>query len=104
MRSLTDTASRMRAVVAGVSDESNLMDGENPRIFKRGTTATLSKPSSMSPASFIELAGGSRKGTVKSVLATNDTSGYIEAMGVTKETDKILDGGEITKGKPVSGP
>ena len=58
----------------------------------------------MSPASFIELAGGSRKGTVKSVLATDDTCGDIKAMGIAKETDKVLDGGEITKGKSVSGP
>ena len=104
VRSLTDTASRMRAVVASVSDESDLMDGENPLIPKRGTTATLGKPRSMNPASFIELAGGSGESTVKGVLTTNDTSGYIEAMGVTKKTDKVLDGGEITKGKSVSGP
>ena len=104
VRSLSDTAGRVRAVVASVRDESNLMDGENPLISKRGTTATLGKPSSMHPASFIELAGGSREGTVKGVLATDDTYGNIKAMGIAKEADKVLDGDKITKGKSVSSP
>ena len=58
----------------------------------------------MDPASFVELAGGSGEGTVKNVLATDDTYGNIKAMGIAKEADKVLDGGEITKGKSVSSP
>jgi hypothetical protein len=104
VRSLTDAASRMRAVVTSVSGESDLMDGENPFIPKRGTTATLGKPSSMNPGSFIKLAGGSNESTVKGVLTVNDTNGYIETMGVTKKADKILDRSEITEGKSVSDP
>ena len=104
MRGLTNAASRMGAVITSISDDSDLLDRKDPFVPSRGTTAALGAPSSMNPGSLVELAGGSSKGTVKSMLATNDTSGYIEAMGVTKETDKVLDGGESTKGKSVSGP
>jgi len=58
----------------------------------------------MNPGSLVELASGSSESTVKGLLAVDDTNGYIETMGVTKQADKILDRSEITKGKSVSDP
>ena len=104
MRSLTDAASRMGAVITSISDDSDLMDRKDPFVPSRGTTAALGTPSSMNPGSLVELAGGSNESTVKGVLTVDDTNGYIETMGVTKKTDKILDRSEITEGKSVSNP
>jgi hypothetical protein len=98
VRSLTDAASRMGAVVASVSNDSDLMDSEDPFIPSGGTTAALSKPGSMNPGILVELTGGGGESTVEDVLAVDNTSGHIKTMSIAKQSDKILDGSEVTEG------
>ena len=98
MRSLTDAASRMGAVVASVSNDSDLMDGEDPLIPSGGTTPALSKLGSMNPGILVELTGGGGESTVEDVLAVDNASAHIKTMGVAEKSNKILDGSKVTKG------
>ena len=98
VRSLTDAASRMGPVVASVSNDSDLMDGEDPLIPSGGTTPALSKPGGMDSCVLVSLTGSSGKSTLKDVLAVNNASAYIETMGVAEKSNKVPDGSEITKG------
>jgi hypothetical protein len=98
VRNLTNAASRMGAVIASISNDSDLMDREDPFIPSRGTTAALSKPGSMNPGILVELTGGSGESTVEDVLAIDDTNGHIKTMGIAKQSDKVLDRSEVTEG------
>ena len=98
VRCLSNTASRVGAVVASVSNDSDLMDGEDPLIPSGGTTAALSKPGGMNSGILVDLTGGSGESTVEDVLAVDNASAHIKTMGVAEKSNKILDGSEVTKG------
>ena len=98
VRGLTDTASRVGAVVASVNNDSDLMDGEDPLIPNGGTTAALGKPGGMDSGVLVDLTGGSGESTVEDVMAVDNTSGHIKTMGIAKQSNKVLDGSEVTEG------
>ena len=104
MRCLANAASRVGAMVAGISNSGNLMDGEDPLILRSGTTTTLGKPGGMDSCILVYLTGGKGKSTLKSVLGVKNASAYIETMGVTEGLNEISNGVEVPDGQSVSGP
>ena len=104
MRSLANATSRVGTMVAGIDDDGNLMDDEDPFVLSSSTTTTLGEPSGMDPRVLISLTGGRGEGTLKGIKRVKDPSTDVETMGVTKYLNVISNGVEIPDSKPMSGP
>jgi hypothetical protein len=104
MRSLANATSRVGAMVAGIGNGGNLVDGEDPFILSSRTTTTLGEPSGMDPCVLVSLTGGRSKSTLKGIQRVKDPSADIEAMGVTEYLNEVSNGVEVPDSQPVSGP
>jgi len=104
MRGLADAAGRVRAVVAGINDDGNLMDDENPCVLSSSTTAALGEPSGMNPRILVNLTRCRGEGSVKGIESVEDPSTDVETVGVTKCLNVISDRIVIPDSKPMSGP
>ena len=104
MRGLADAASRVRTVVAGINDDGNSMDDEDPCVLSSATTAALGEPSGMDPRILVDLTRCRGEGSVKSIEGVEDPNTDVETMGVTNCLNVISDRLVIPDSKPVSGP
>ena len=104
MRGLANATSRVGTMVAGIDDDGNLMDDEDPFVLSSSTTTTLGKPSGVDPRVLVSLTGGKSKCPLKGIKRIEDPSADIKSMGVTKYLDKISNGVEVPDSQPVSGP
>ena len=104
MRGLADAASRVGTVVAGINDDGNLMDDEDPCVLSSSTTAALGEPSGMNPRILVSLTRCRGEGSAKGIESVEDPSTDVETMGVTKCLNVISDRIVIPDSKPMSGP
>ena len=104
MRGLADAASRVGTVVAGINDDGNPMDDEDPCVLSSATTAALGEPSGMDPRILVDLTRCRGDGSVKSIEGVDDPSTNIEAAGVSDCLNVLPNRLVIPDGEPVSGP
>jgi hypothetical protein len=104
MRGLANAASRVGTVVAGVNDDGDPMDDEDPSVLGSATTAALGEPSGVDPRILVDLTRCEGDGSVKSIEGVEDPNTDIEAAGVTDCLNVLTDRLVIPDSKPVSGP
>ena len=104
MRSFANAASRMRAAVARVDEDSNPMDNEGPGVLSSPTAAALGEPGGMDSRILVNLARCGDDSSMENVEGVNDSGTNIETTGVSNGLDVLPNGLVVPNGEPMSGP